>query len=399
MESLLGAYDVEWADEVKLIAAIGYYTNLPTAARASERDKLNDLLVSRGPDYEARRRSAFAGLLLTGNLLDVRDADEPQDASKRLRVPLNTFSPHTSFFRLIGEHWPEVVETFGPDVPSRFGWSETSSAFWAQLARVAIDFPTTHRTLLDEIERDSGLATSPACLRFVARVRPGDEELRARCLSVIRGTVDTLVSVQGQTSTEAAVDILAEQFVEDPTIVTALTEDGIDLFEQDKVACLVRIAPDHPLIETLHAEASAANRPPIPGRSFFSLRLGRDPAEEFPNMLDESFAWIRRAGPFSSRDVARAASWRLRRDGNAVSALSERLRSGNASPNLKASGARLLRQVGKLSQEDRDWCRDEIDRQENAGTSEIGLDISIQQFQGIALSLKQAIGEPFGRGS
>jgi hypothetical protein len=116
-------------------------------------------------------------------------------------------------------------------------------------------------------------------------------------------------------------------------------------------------------------------------------------------MLDESFAWILRAGPYSSRDVVRAVSWRLGRDVNAVSALSEHLKSEKASANMKASGARLLRHAGKLTREDRDWCRHEIDRQENAGAREIGLDISIPQFQGIALSLKQAIGERGGRGS
>jgi hypothetical protein len=388
--SILQNYDNERDSEVKLVAAIGYYSGLTTQAFVEEREDLIRLLHSSGWDYEGRVRVAIAGLLVGGQLTKEFQAKELHDGTKELRIPFEYFSLHSSFSRLIAEHWDELINAFGSNVAMRFGWHESQAGFWTQLARVAIDFPATHKALWHELERDPRLAASPACLRFMAESRGATHELRELCLSVVLGTTVPTIGVQDQSAEDVATDILFEQFPSDEGVVERLSSENPTVFDQDLVACLCRLAPESSAVQALYEEASAANRQPMPGRSYFSLRFALDAPERIPATVEDALQWVLAADRFGSTDVTRAAKWRLQRDGEVRTTMSDALAEPNALPSYKASVPRLLRATGSLGASTRTWCREEIDRQES-GACELGLDLVLQKVQGVALSLTDAI--------
>lgn len=393
---LLSSYDRDEDGHVKLLASIAYHNRIAAqdSDPAAELSYLEDTIGCYGPDYEDRRRAAFAGLLLLDRLGIMLQKKESTSDHRPVSISLRMFKPDASFMRLVAEHWDRLKSAFDSDVPGTLLRDKNAFArFWAELAAVAMEFPAVQSDVIAILESQPKIAWHPSALQFMSRFRQGSNALRNLCLSIITGETSTPVDINPEENRQAmhvAISILKNQFLEDDHVVQTLTERMPMMDEYGRIAALCRLWPSSKLIDELLARHKSEQY--VPHDTHFALTYCRIPSRGLSQQLSRDFNWVSFHGPMTAQNLESPIQWLLRNDADAVSAFMDAL-NGSVVPSLKASIPRLLASATKIPGDLSDWCKEELTRQAALRSPELGYDIIARQVQGITISLFEVLRE------
>jgi hypothetical protein len=394
--SILKDYDVEEDDELKTVASIAYHRSLRRNGRAETAlEQLINGVSCYGPDYEERRRAAFAGLLALERVELTRDRREQGEKAEPLSIDLGRWNePNLPLVRLVAEKWSYLKSVFGESLPDRI--SRWHHDCWSPLCRVAADYPDLQSEILSILEADPKLAANPHALAFVARARPASQLLIDRCLAAIPAP-DT----NFPRASFVAAEILAGTFAGDEYVYSKLLEklpivrSGPGLHVRPELAIALCIGwPRSEVIDDLYRQA--VQDPSSTGNyaAFFEITMSRCVAGDLPSRLSRNLAAVAVVtNRYVSRGLVRALVRRLTQDSEAAKGLLSAL-TESTQPSDKASFARSLATANGLSPELRDYCLKEIGNQMGLDSPEIGFDLISGELRGVYLSLLDSLGGP-----
>lgn len=256
VQEVLKDWDTERNAEVKTEAAIQFHSllSMDPADVPDALTHLDALLPCYGPDHEARRQAAAAGLIVLKQLERVvgktevighvgRQVDIPvADGLKAKRVLLN----------LLGKHWNYVKQALSGNL-NILAPSIGPDKLWENLALMAVEHPQLARDVFDVAETDLELRQSANFLALVGRMEPKSERLAQLCFAVIG---DNAQRHEWFDSVEAASFLIAEHFEGDAKIEEQLVSFGSPHFIKTGAVMALSLGwPDNGVLRTIAAIA------------------------------------------------------------------------------------------------------------------------------------------------
>ena len=393
--SILKDYDLEEDDELKTFASIAYHRGLRRIGGEPALDSLVEAMSCYGPDHQERRRAAFAGLLVLDRLDAVEPIREKGGPSEPVSIDLGDWNePNLPLVRLVAERWQYLKSVFGDSLQSRISrWHHDET--WPALCRVASEFPEIEAEILSSLDGDPKLAVNPHCLAFVARVKPRSQLLLDRCIAAL-STPDA----NFQRGSFVAAEILAENFASDPYVRGKLFE-ALPIQQTDPISVRPELPlalclgwPEDPLIEELYRWSRDIPEILSNYTAYFEVTLSHCPISEFRDRLFRHLgAREVQRNAYASRALLKSAVRRIRKDREVESSLLERF-NDQLKPAEKASVPRLLASANGVSSEVLQFCANEIDRQNQLESPELGFDVVSAEIRGVYLSLLDALTGP-----
>jgi hypothetical protein len=395
-QSILKDYDVEGDDELKTMASISYHRELRRLGRTeAAMNQLLEGITCYGPDYEERRRAAFAGLLVLEKLDPINDRRESIGTPDSISIDLGRFDePNIPLVRLVAEKWEYLRSVFGASLPHRI--SRWHHDCWSPLCRIASEFPGLREELLSILDADANLAINPHCLAFVARVKPGSQLLLDRCFAALTTRNDDF-----RRGSFVAAEILSENFGGDRDVYSRLLEalpierNGTWLFVRPQLAVALCLGwTDSEIVNELYRQEMQREGTIGDPQAFYEVRLSGYPTGDFPNLLRRHLAASGvQQYPYIARSLAKAAIRRITKDGTAANALLSTL-AEKLEPTDKSSIPRLLAASRGLSPDLTTYCLREIEEQIGLESTELGFDVLNAEIRGVYLSLMDALNGP-----
>lgn len=357
-EQFLRLYDVDGDATVKTHASIGYYGSMQQrgAPLDDAKERLARDLVVYGPDYEARRQAALAGLVCLDDLQPFIDARERGDDGKPARVRLNDLgNMNVALAELLAEKWSSIEQQLGDQIDRielRFGGEQS---VWEHLALYGEEAESLRTRLLAELEARDPAPVSEEMLRFVARARPRSALLKAYCLVPLRDRDAT------NDATRAAAELLGENFGGDENVrrelLAGVPENGIIT---KKMA--IALTEGWPGDEALLRFGQIMKRAGFRGMNYFeyySVVIALADQKELRLFYDTLFA-VNADEEVHLRSLAvRPLLRRLTRDDEASKNAEDFLRSTGL-VNARVSLPRLLSSARGLHGELRTWIRERL---------------------------------------
>jgi len=384
---VLEDWDTERNGEVKTQASIQYHTLLLPAVGTAALEKLDRMLPCYGPDHEDRRQAAAAGLIILNELHRIVGRTEfIGHEGQPINIPVTEGRRQNRvFLNLLGAHWPYVKQALNGDfsiLTARIGPEE----LWQRLAVVAADHPALTREILERAEADPRLGKSSQFLELLGRLEPRSENLIRACLSVI-GDHDS--DWHGwYDATEAAADILAEQFRGDPATEARLTSLG----DPSRVRLGVIMALSLGWRQNqLLMQLAFRRRNGEVGAAELYRKYACIPSERLAGALEQDLVWAQHNG-FQADSIVRPLVARLKDDPQAAHAIWEML-FASTNPSVKASFCKLLAISGSFTPERDSWSRDELKRQSLPEIPDLGYDILTRTTRAVSLCLLESLGE------
>lgn len=207
----LAEFDQDAGQEVKTAAAIAYARTVRARGAGQEEllGKLRELSRAVGPDHADRREAAFAALLELQHAEVVAEGAEPFDESKPLGIRLGSnLSPNMRLGRLVAEKWEHIHQTFGDAFWDRTDW--VPDEMLEEIASSSA-LPRLRDEIQDRLlKREDRRTPNTAALNLLSEQLRGTDELRDRCLQLVRdflpnAYVDTAPCIR-------AAEILGYQF-------------------------------------------------------------------------------------------------------------------------------------------------------------------------------------------
>ncbi|MES2045278.1 MAG: NACHT domain-containing protein [Pseudomonadota bacterium] len=346
LEDVLTRWDLESDAELRARMVIAHYSARGAAAVAeSTQSALLQGALQVGPEFEARRATAFAGLIMTGGLgllAALEDDGEP--------VKLETgriLRPIPSLERLICERLDELRNAFGETLPDRFRTLGNTGGLPEILSRAPGASRAARRAFLDFADTDV-LPRTPSALRALAAEAPASKLLLDRCFAALGAGEHS----NDRTSKEAEIGlILRAQFPGNAEVRDRLTERFERFRSVRSIAALAVFDPGAPALP----------------RSFNLRDLGQEFGDWAPalhiagrhadatSFLALVEAMITRAwrSQFDAQAITNVAvEERLARDAELVRLFSNRIEAPT-DPSVSASMARYLASAGTFQPESR----------------------------------------------
>jgi hypothetical protein len=388
--SVLREYDAEHEADLKVLASIGYHSQIPAGGPLAEEaiEQLQSMIGAYGPDFHERRQAAFAGLVLLHRLDVMNDARETIGEPRPVSIP-HSWRPNVSLLRLVAEHWGQLTATFGNDLASRLSRDASAVEFWMDLTAVAAEFPALHDEVLNALDDHPNAALDPSALIFLAAVRPRTPLLRDGCLSVL-AQADGPGSMIRTEQVAVAADVLVTGFGGDPAVVGALTsKTRPSLYAEGLVVALCAGWPQHSLLDELYDQLQTYKGGSVPTTYsvLFALTYTKLPAEQLPERLERDLRRGEAAQQSPLGALTRPLIQRIRRDADARAVFTDLLR-----PSLYGSGKatvpRVIAAANGVSPTLATWCREEVERQLAEDTvPQFGFDLLAGHMRAVALSL------------
>ena len=181
---LLENYDIEADGDLKIVTSIYYHRYLSRISDGVSADHVEKLVLGLnavGPDLDARRAAAFAGMLLVGHVKDMAPMMEYGDTPLRVRLGTRFSNDNESLMELICERWNDLCEAFGPDVASRSGnFGMDEGDLWDHLAPHIGASPSARRDFLAYCNSTSQSLGLRSLVAF-AKEQPSSELLLDHC--------------------------------------------------------------------------------------------------------------------------------------------------------------------------------------------------------------------------
>ena len=384
---VLKDWDTEHNAEVKTQASIEFHFLLSTEEVAAAIGHLDEMLPCYGPDHEARRQAAAAGLVVLKQLDRVVGRLELiGHEGHQIKISLSDgLRRNRVFLNLLGKNWSYVKQALGGNtsvLAPRIGPDQ----LWENLALVAAEYPQLAREVFEMAETDPELRRSANFLALVGRTEPKSERLAQLCLAVIG---DNAHRHDWFDSVEAAALLLADQFAGDPRIEGQLDSLGSPHFI--KTGAVMALSLGWPGNEGLRNFAAERLKDPTRDSAYLYAKYAWLPCSNLAGALETDIAWAA-TNPYLADSLIRPMVARLRRDSEAVRVLGDALvATGN--PSVKASFARLLAFGASLTTERDGWCRAELQRQNSLTSPELGYDLLAKRTRSVSACMFESLGE------
>jgi hypothetical protein len=382
----LGIAADEHQSEVDTVAAAA-----AASARAIARDDREQMVETftadvqtRGYLYEARSQAGFCGLME----LDALDRFVGLTWGEDRILSVDAFAPMGTNWWIasrLAEQYEEAAAAV-PDLPKRLHLiGDSDNQFWSALAPFATRDPL--RAAVLEWVRANGLQGEPELLRFLARTRPGSDEL----LNVLLRQLPGFISDRSPDRTLRldTADILAEQFFDDDdafALVQAQIEGRLD------EGGLLAMSAAWPTRAETQKMFRAARQEQLRAShdGLVRIRLAIAPAMEAVHGLQQWLdygafqGWL--AKPPAAALLRRAAS-----DAEFRSALVAELRP-NGHPSLLCTGITVLGATGYLVGDVRDMAEGLLERAFRGSHADVlGMDVLGGRVRPLAWCLHEAL--------
>lgn len=248
---MLKNYDLEADSELKISASILYHSTSSPVSDSESILKLIETLQATGLQGAGRRAAAFAGVLLTGNLLQMKDMRWYGD---RL-LPISTGGRYgkesRTLMRLIAEHWHTIKAVFGTvnSISDRFGeLANSEDHLWDCIAphldsnqSAKDDFIRYCENTLSSLSQNGIIALS--------KERPDSELFKSHCLRTFDSSAARESPWHQKLAQLESAYLLQKYFQYDLTI-TATIRNLVDSDNQGAaIVALSLLSPDDPIFE------------------------------------------------------------------------------------------------------------------------------------------------------
>jgi hypothetical protein len=321
-----------------------------------------------GPRMDARRQAAM-GALVTIRRLDLMP--KPDRFSGIHGVGMHK---HREMLRFIASEWASIAEGLGGDDAALTALGVQRDNFFEVFGNDVSASRAMTKFALSLVETSTKGAPA-AAIRLVERVRPSSGFLRELCLGGLRYTGHTNWDTFSTALT--AGEVLGRNFASDQGLEDQLIRNlDQDPRDSGTITALCEGWPTSPALQTMRSRFGGDPRLPIPVS--FKLMSVITP----PDHLIDALVWA--ANELHGDLWESPAHWvpsivrRLREDDAAYAQMREVL-FGQTSPGVKTSFPRLLARARGLTEELRDWCRSEMQRDKDILVGEVGLDLIAAQ--------------------
>lgn len=385
---ILAAYDTESDEEAKVLGVAAYCRSLSESAKPQATEALRHAVDAIGPDMDARRQAAVAGLLVLKRadiLLDVWNAAPSQ---QRIAVPLG-LSPNGPLLRVLSEAWSWLSPD---DVKRLIGVFREGDEkeVWRKLAVVASGSGALQRDMLAAIHGVGDLTQRAEVLEFMARTIPDAPAFRDAMIAALSKQSRTYGDIA---EAHRAAVLFAQWFADDDDAYARLantTTDGEWSVGAVDALCLSRPASEcvGRLSEVLARDGRMARGVVALPIKCVSLR-----SPELLTMLREVSGSLPMPFEGGFRILADHLVSRLARDGEAREFLLQYL-STDPKPSGKATIPKLLWAAGGATEGLREWCATELKSQLGRIRPECGFDLLEIDVRAVPLSLLDVLATP-----
>jgi hypothetical protein len=385
---LLKDWDSERHAEIKTLASIQYHQTIQRSPSDVESAVLSLLKMfpCYGPDHEARRQAAGAGLIVLRKLDKIAGKVETVGfQGQPINIALTDGSRQNRVFvDLLAKNWAYVKQIAGEDLAllkERGG----SSHILDTMAATSADDTGLVKDILQRADNLWELRRSANVLRLMARTEPKSERLLSSCLETFRSNDPNWYGWYD--SVEVASEIIAEQFRGDNEVENRI----IAIANPESIPTAVIMAlslgwPNNPLLRDLgfgrrSREITAAE---------LYTKYAIITAQQIPGYVASDIAWAQR-NPYQVTMFSKPLLARLRYDVDAAQEMFAFLEKSSNS-DVKASFPRLIAATGGMTTERLTWCSRELERQTQMESPEFGFDVLSRSQRSIRLTLLDAVG-------
>ena len=341
-------------------------------------------LYAVGPDYEARRAAAVAGLAIVGHLDRFATATEHQSKPLTVSTARTSLREDDRYLRRFLARWNELIHALGGEaqVFERLEITPDSA-----LPLIDPSHPNAQRLfdLLMQMASSDPQLSKHVLMIATARFAPNGEQMRKLIVPALTKSNDQYWE------TLIAGEIFAEHFGEDAELRRQVVEHFVRYPQGPGAAALAELVlrrPDSEL-ERLLRERTANAEYDI--ATHFKLVAA----------LSEPRIVIEALEKLLTRDLSETHKWhfarwvpaiarRIEKD-SAVQDLVHAAITPNASASVKASFTSFLSQAFGVEERLRAFAILELDRTESDGMPEVGFDLSSQTYRLVRHVLIEAI--------
>jgi energy-coupling factor transporter ATP-binding protein EcfA2 len=182
LEKVLEKALLESDPELRVRMAIAHYRKLPANEHATAKQELLKQAIAVGPDFDAVRAAALAGLTALGalgDLVEIKDGDKPLKLSTGRGM-----DPMPSLERLICQNFSDFELAFGEKLQARFeSWSRQDRL--AEILTAAPSASPAARSAFLEMAERGELPKTLQAIRALAGERPRSKLLLKTCWDVL----------------------------------------------------------------------------------------------------------------------------------------------------------------------------------------------------------------------
>lgn len=385
--SLLENYDLEADVETMTQASIGYHTLLKTHDIDTNRaiEKLSGSIVCYGSDYEDRRQAAFCGLAILGRLDIMVNAKETigNDEMCAIELPYTVLKSNTPLIKFILSNWKDLKEVFGEELYARL--SKNSNFHWDSFCALADDYTMVVDEILEFIESEKAKKITPAMLYLLERIRPKSSLLLNQCLKVLHD-VDT-DNFDYREKNIAVSEILGRNFGGNEEVLHKIINQPPNYFKQEKIVLALGEGwPQNKLLDEYFEDVTKNNRK-LPYYNLFQIICQKGDTEFTYNSIGRFFNETQKYHLMNlSNAMKKFVIKRLQSDDDLYEMLVDDL-DKQISISQKVSTLKLLSLSKGLSDEIRDLCMNDLDRQLDTKFPQVAIDVVYGEIRPVAYSM------------
>jgi energy-coupling factor transporter ATP-binding protein EcfA2 len=384
LEAVLSRCMLETDPELRVRMVIAHYRSLPPSARDAAKPALLAKAAAVGPDFEAVRAAALAGLIMVGGLDVLAQLGERGQPAELGTISLRGDIP--TIDRLICERFGDFEATFGDTLPKRLK-SFAQEGRLAEILSVAPGASPEARAAFLALAEGGKLPRTLGPLRALAAEWPRSDLLLAHCWK----TLSSLNDRNDRAFINAEIGlILREQFPADSAVRKRLIDEFASRPSAATAMTLAIFAPDADVLPRITDFD-------VLGREFSDWAIAahvaahRTDAVAFCAFLEAMVTRPWRS-QFDAQSITNlAVEERLQLDPDLEVLLTARI-AENVHPSVSGSFARYLAATGKLGLEARRRALhllQVIDRNERLPTA--GYDALADQWRATRATLLDAV--------
>lgn len=391
--SLLGLYDHEVDEQVKVQASIGFHSKLKmsSADLTLPLERLKKDIVCYGPDFRERQLAAFCGLVLLDKLEIMSDLEEEASGPDR-KVAVEGIEGiriNIPFVQFLLKNWAELKSFFKNEFWDRvFRYHSDLGTVWKNLSMFADEYEDPKDEILEYLEGIICKIAPSELLRFLGRTMPGSNLLLEYCLNTIHP--DTIKERQQTQLTVldeiTAANLIGDHFAGD-TVALKMIESKKNKWGPDElILTLSEGWPDSPELRQTLNDLAKSRRRCWESTVLRYHCIISGPITMYRQLLRLLRYLTSNHRHFQVEAVLRPIIRRLQKDDRLMRILMRHLGSCPRSSE-KVSIPKLLQKARGLNPELREWCKQELEHQLKGDGIESGFDITTNEFQSVPSAL------------
>jgi len=386
---LVSNWDSDFDGEVKTEAAIRYYA----LKRSSQVDIESELAVLRknlyalGPNFEATRQAAFAGLVALSRIDIIKQSKESEDFAFSTG---SIFHRNLSMVKCILENWDVLKQQLGDEFWRELHIEKSDRLLsWSVLCPVVSDYESPRAELLEFLSARSERSSTIDVLQFLSKA----PSHRGVFLEYLLEAISQNKRVPTDIESVSAAEMLGEHFEGDSDVYAQLETKTMTNPWFVPTTALIALCegwPNSEAVQKAFDQFEAGGRADITIETW-ALLCTKCSSEVVLGSLLDLLKCYSDPNPWWDPHWARPVIRRLRTDLDLFRQLESRIR-GSLTPSEKITIPKLLASARGTSSELTAWVTSEIERQlDSASSPEVGADLVVGEFRPVVDSLLELL--------